>query len=117
VKGRLLLVDGHAFAYRAFYAIRNLRGPDGRPTNAIFGFLKALERLRQQAAAGLERPQRAPLPDDPTDSSDPPGHPGPCRSAGGLLVVWDGGLDAARQAAWPAYKAQRPEMPADLAAQ
>jgi DNA polymerase-1 len=33
------------------------------------------------------------------------------------LVVWDGGLAAERLAAWPAYKAQRPPLPADLAPQ
>ena len=43
---RLLIVDGHAYAYRAFYAIRNLRGPEGRPTNAIYGFVKMLEKMR-----------------------------------------------------------------------
>ena len=31
-----------------------------------------------------------------------------------LVVVWDGGLSAERLAALPAYKAQRPEMPAEL---
>ena len=31
-----------------------------------------------------------------------------------LMVVWDGGLSAERLAALPEYKAQRPEMPADL---
>jgi len=84
---RLLIVDGHAYAYRAFYAIRELRGPDGRPTNAIFGFVKMLEKMR----AAIQ-----------------PTH---------LVVVWDGGLSPARMAAWPAYKAQRPEMPADLRTQ
>jgi len=81
---RLLIVDGHAYAYRAFYAIRNLRGPEGRPTNAIYGFVKMLEKMR----AALE-----------------PAH---------LIVVWDGGLSAERMAAHPEYKTQRPEMPADL---
>ena len=81
---RLLVVDGHAYAYRAFHAIRVLRGPDGRPTNAIFGFVKMLEKMR----AALEPA---------------------CVS-----VVWDGGLSAERVAAHPEYKAQRPEMPADL---
>jgi DNA polymerase-1 len=81
---RLLIVDGHAYAYRAFHAIRDLRGPAGRPTNAIFGFVKMLEKMR----AALE-----------------PGH---------LTVVWDGGLSAERVAAHPEYKAQRPEMPAEL---
>lgn len=81
---RLLIVDGHAYAYRAFHAIRNLRGPEGRPTNAIYGFVKMLEKMR----AALE-----------------PAH---------LIVVWDGGLSAERMAALPGYKMQRPEMPADL---
>jgi DNA polymerase-1 len=84
---RLLIVDGHAYAYRAYYAIRELRSPAGGPTNAIFGFVKMLTKMR----AALS-----------------PTH---------LIVVWDGGLNAERMAALPAYKAQRPEMPAELAAQ
>jgi len=81
---RLLIVDGHAYAYRSFHAIRGLRSPAGRPTNAIYGFVKTLAKLR--AAVG-------------------PTH---------LAVVWDGGLSAERVAALPEYKAQRPEMPEDL---
>jgi len=81
---RLLIVDGHAYAYRAFYAIRGLRSPSGRPTNAIYGFVKMLEKMRTGLA--------------PTHG----------------MVVWDGGLSAERVAAWPEYKAQRPEMPDDL---
>ena len=81
---RLLIVDGHAYAYRAFYAIRNLRSPAGHPTNAIYGFVKMLAKMK----AGLA-----------------PTH---------LMVVWDGGLSAERLAALPEYKAQRPEMPDDL---
>lgn len=81
---RLLIVDGHAYAYRAFHAIRSLRSPSGRPTNAIYGFVKMLEKMRQ--AVG-------------------PTH---------LIVVWDGGLSSDRLAALPDYKAHRPEMPADL---
>ncbi len=84
---RLLIVDGHAYAYRAFHAIRELRAPDGRPTNAVFGFVKMLEKMRSALA---------------------PAH---------LIVVWDGGLDAGRVAALPEYKAQRPEMPDDLRSQ
>jgi DNA polymerase-1 len=81
---RLLIVDGHAYAYRAFHAIRDLRGPEGRPTNAIYGFVKMLEKMR----SALE--------------------------PAGLMVVWDGGLSAGRMAALPEYKAHRPEMPVDL---
>lgn len=81
---RLLIIDGHAYAYRAFHAIRELRGPQGQPTNAIYGFVKMLEKMRQTL-----------LPDY-------------------LIVVWDGGLSAERMAALPDYKAQRPEMPDEL---
>lgn len=84
---RLLIIDGHAYAYRAFYAIRELRSPSGRPTNAIYGFVKMLSKIR----AGLQ-----------------PTH---------VIVVWDGGLSAERMAALPEYKAHRPEMPADLDSQ
>lgn len=81
---RLLIVDGHAYAYRAFHAIRELRAPDGSPTNAIYGFIKMLEKMR-----GALQPKY-------------------------LIVVWDGGLSAARMKALPGYKAQRPEMPGEL---
>jgi DNA polymerase I len=84
---RLLIVDGHAYAYRAFHAIRSLHSPDGRPTNAVYGFVKMLTKLR----AAVE-----------------PTH---------LIVVWDGGLDAGRIARLPEYKAQRPGMPDDLKSQ
>jgi DNA polymerase-1 len=82
--GRLLIVDGHAYAYRAFHAIRELHSPGGQPTNAIYGFVKMLAKMRTVV--------------EPTH----------------LIVVWDGGLNAERMAALPEYKAQRPEMPADL---
>lgn len=84
---RLLVVDGHAYAYRSFHAIADLHAPDGAPTNAIFGFIKALEKLR----ATLQ-------PDY-------------------VAVIWDGGLAAERLAAWPEYKSQRPPMPEDLSVQ
>ena len=81
---RLLIVDGHAYAYRAFHAIRGLKSPSGGPTNAIYGFVKMLEKMRAAIA---------------------PTH---------LMVVWDGGLSAGRTAVLPEYKAHRPEMPDDL---
>ena len=48
----LLLVDGHAYAYRAFYAIRSLNSPDGSPTNAIYGFVKMLQKMENILRAG-----------------------------------------------------------------
>jgi DNA polymerase-1 len=81
---KLLILDGHAYAYRAFHAIRSLSSPSGEPTNAIFGFVKTLQKLLTQVQ---------------------PSH---------LVVVWDGGLAAERMELLPGYKAQRPPMPASL---
>jgi len=77
-------VDGHAFAYRAFFAIRSLSAPDGAATNAIYGFIRMLGRMQARVK---------------------PSH---------LVVVWDGGLAPERTALHPEYKAQRPEMPRSL---
>jgi DNA polymerase I len=83
----LLIVDGHAFAYRAYHAIKQLTSPGGSPTNAIFGFVKMLARMQAKL--------------HPTHQ----------------VVVWDGGLAAERLAMLPGYKAQRPPMPEALARQ
>jgi DNA polymerase-1 len=80
----LLIVDGHAFAYRAFFAIRSLSSPEGVATNAIYGFIRMLAKMQAKVS---------------------PSH---------LAVVWDGGLAAERTVLHPEYKAQRPEMPRDL---
>lgn len=80
----LLLVDGHAYAYRAFFAIRSLSSPSGAPTNAIYGFVKMLQKGINQSGADH------------------------------AAVIWDGGLAKGRKEALPDYKANRPEMPGDL---
>jgi DNA polymerase-1 len=41
----LFLIDGHSQIYRAYHAIRGLTGPDGRSTNAVFGFVAMLRKL------------------------------------------------------------------------
>jgi DNA polymerase I len=81
---RLLIVDGHAYAYRAFHAIQKLNGPDGAPTNAIYGFIKMFLKM---------------------ETTLKPTH---------HCVVWDGGLSEKRTAALPEYKSHRPAMPNDL---
>ena len=81
---RLLIVDGHAFAYRAYHAIQRLTSPGGAPTNAIYGFVKMLVKMQSRL--------------HPTHQ----------------VVIWDGGLAVERLAALPEYKAQRPPMPAEL---
>jgi len=87
MSNRLLLVDGHAYAYRAFHAIRSLNAPDGSPTNAVFGFVKMLQKME----ATLKPTHR--------------------------LVLWDGGLAGERLAALPGYKADRPPTPDNLVTQ
>lgn len=84
---RLLIIDGHAFAYRAFYAIRGLTSPSGQPTNAIYGFINMLAKLEAQVL--------------PTHA----------------VVVWDGGLDEGRVEELDDYKAQRDPMPDDMEVQ
>ena len=81
---RLLLVDGHYYLYRSFFAIRELRNSRGEPTNAIFGYAKTLRKM----LADL-RPDRA-------------------------AVIWDRGLPARRVTLQPAYKQNRTAMPDDL---
>ena len=80
----LILIDGHNVAYRSFHAIRELSTRDGHPTNALFGFIRALAAIRNRLR---------------------PTH---------WCVVFDGGLPAERMAALPEYKAQRPSMPEAL---
>jgi len=84
---RLLLVDGHYYAYRSFFAIRGLTNSRGEPTNAVFGFVKALRKM---------------LSDLTPDAA---------------AVVWDAGLPARRMELLPTYKQQREETPDDLGVQ
>jgi DNA polymerase-1 len=83
----LLLVDGSSFLYRAFHAIPDMRNADGFPTNAIYGVLGMLRRLRS---------------DYPADYS---------------LCVFDAKGKTFRDDWYPQYKANRPSMPDDLARQ
>jgi DNA polymerase-1 len=39
---RLVVIDGNSLVHRAFYAMPPMNAPDGRPTNAVFGFLNML---------------------------------------------------------------------------
>ncbi len=78
---KLLLIDGHYYVYRSFFAIRELANSKGEPTNAIYGFIKTLRRMVKDLA-----------PD-----------------AG--AVIWDRGMPKRRIELQPAYKQQRAEMP------
>ncbi|MGE5093563.1 MAG: DNA polymerase I, partial [Betaproteobacteria bacterium] len=84
---RLLLVDAPSYFYRAFHAIRELRSPSGEPTNAIYGVVNMLRKLRQ---------------DFPSDY---------------LACVLDPKGKTFRDEIYPQYKATRQAMPEDLAHQ
>ena len=76
------LVDGTAYVYRAFYAIRQeLSTSGGLPTKAVFGFKNMLQKLMQQ-----EKPQY-------------------------LGVAFDERGPTFRHEMDPTYKANRPPMP------
>lgn len=81
---KLVLIDGTAVLYRSFYAIRELSTSAGKPTNAVFGFIRMLQQLRTVWA---------------------PTH---------WMVAFDGGLPKERKTLLESYKAQRPSMPATL---
>jgi DNA polymerase I len=83
----LYLIDGSSILFRAFFAIRTLSTRDGRPTNAIFGTLKMVEKLLRER--------------DPSH----------------IAVVFDLPGPTFRHEAYEAYKANRPETPSDLVAQ
>jgi DNA polymerase I len=87
VQKRLLLVDAPSYFYRAFHAIRELRSPSGEPTNAIYGVVNMLRKLKQ---------------DFPADY---------------LACVLDPKGKTFRDDIYPEYKATRQAMPEDLALQ
>src|SRR5579872_3649337 len=62
---RLLLLDGHSLAYRAFYALReaNLYTTTGEPTGAVYGFTSMLINILRDekpthVAVAFDRPER-----------------------------------------------------------
>jgi DNA polymerase-1 len=83
----LLLVDGSSYLYRAFHALPDLRTAEGEPTGALRGFIGMLRTLRAQV---------------PHDY---------------CACVFDAKGRTFRDDIYPEYKAHRPPMPADLAAQ
>ena len=83
----LLLVDGSSYLYRAFHALPDLRTAAGQPTGAIRGVLSMLRVLE----ADYKSDYRA--------------------------VVFDAKGKTFRDDWYPEYKAHRPSMPEDLAAQ
>ena len=42
---KIVIIDGHALAFRSYYAIRDLSNSKGETTNAVYGFLRSLLRI------------------------------------------------------------------------
>ncbi len=86
---KLYLIDGHAIAYRAYYAlIKNpLTDSKGRPTGAVFGFANYLLKLLAEYSCPY------------------------------VAVVFDSPVPTFRHELFKEYKANREEMPADMQSQ
>lgn len=45
---KLYILDAHSLIYQVFHAIAEMSAPDGRPTNAVFGFVRDIEFIRRE---------------------------------------------------------------------
>src|SRR5437867_3469552 len=84
---KLLLIDGHYYVYRSFFAIPHLSNSRGETTNAIFGFTKTLRLMIKHLQPELG------------------------------AVFWDEGMPERRVKLQPAYKETRKEMPLPMVPQ
>ena len=84
---RLLLFDGHSFAYRSFYAIPDLSTHDGHPVNAVYGFWRMFSKIMRAFPSAY------------------------------AAVVFDAPGKTFRHELYPAYKETRKETPEELTSQ
>ena len=87
MSGKLVLVDGSSYLYRAFHAMPNLTNSQGEPTGAVYGVVNMLRRL---------------LKEQPSEY---------------FAVVFDAPGPTFRDQMYPKYKANRPPMPDELRGQ
>jgi len=83
----LFLIDGSGYIYRAFHAIRGLKNSRGLPTNAVFGFTRMLMKLLEE------------------------------KNSDRMVMFFDHKGPTFRHERYKDYKANRPPMPEELAAQ
>ena len=89
----LYVLDAHSLIYQVFHGMPEMTGPDGRPTHAVFGFVRDLQSLRSGATAVHGgRPDM-------------------------VVVAFDAGDLTFRHEMDDTYKAQRSAMPDDLSIQ
>ena len=85
---KIAVIDGNSLMHRAYHAVPpTMNAPDGRPTNAVFGFISMLLKFVE-----TEQPDA-------------------------IVCAFDEGRPAFRMEAIEAYKAQRPPMDDDLKVQ
>ena len=82
--GALVLIDGHYYAYRYFFGMPRLSGPDGQPTGVLFAFARLLKDLIGD------------------------------RAISHVAVVFDDSAPTFRHDLFPEYKAHRPPPPDEL---
>ena len=83
-ENRLILIDGSAYIFRAYYALPPMSRKDGTPVNAVFGFTNMLVKLIEDY-----REEK-------------------------LIVIFDAARENFRNKIFPEYKANRGETPEDL---
>ena len=86
-KKTLYLIDGNSYAYRSFYAVRELKTKEGLPTNAVYGFTVSLTKILR-----MKKPDY-------------------------IGVAFDLPEPTFRHKEFASYKANRPKMPDDLIVQ
>ncbi|MCK5450145.1 MAG: hypothetical protein KAI70_00100, partial [Candidatus Omnitrophica bacterium] len=84
---KIYFIDGNAFCYRAFYAIKELTTSRGVPTNAIYGFINIFHKLIKQEVPDM------------------------------LVAVFDSPGETDRHKKYEEYKIHRKPMPDDLVEQ
>lgn len=84
---KIYLIDGNSYAYRAYYAIKELSTSNGVPTNAIYGFTNMLLKIIKD------------------------------KKPDGIAVSFDSPVPTKRHKLFEEYKAHRPETPKGLVEQ
>ena len=80
----LFIIDGSYLLYRSFFAIKTLHTSSGHPTNATYGFCRAIKKIIDDFSPAY------------------------------LVVVWDSKVKTFRHEKYPEYKATRQKPPNEL---
>ncbi len=85
---KLYVIDAVGYLFRSYYAIKRMTNPEGKSTNALYGFIRSIQKIIKDFS---------------------PSH---------MVAVFDGpGNKDSRTALYPEYKSHRTGMPEDLAYQ